>query len=156
MNVKEKLWPGARSPELKRPPFAATVWVTASRFVNVTRVPVWTLRLEGVNANPMMVTAAAVIGGTVGRGVGAGVGRGVETGRGVATGVSTGVGEAVGDSVALAAAGESDGGGEDWLVACVPQPARTHAATIANAFRSMGASVEKISWRLIPADVTTV
>jgi hypothetical protein len=156
MNVKEKLWPGARSPELKRPPFAATVWVTASRFVNVTRVPVWTLRLEGVNANPMMVTAAAVIGGTVGRGVGAGVGRGVETGRGVATGVSTRVGEAVGDSVALAAAGESDGGGEDWLVACVPQPARTHAATIANAFRSMGASVEKISWRLIPADVTTV
>jgi hypothetical protein len=156
MNVKEKLWPGARSPELKRPPFAATVWVTASRFVNVTRVPVWTLRLEGVNAKPMMVTAAAVIGGTVGRGVGAGVGRGVETGRGVATGVSTGVGEAVGDSVALAAAGESDGGGEDWLVACVPQPARTHAATIANAFRSMGASVEKISWRLIPADVTTV
>jgi len=136
---------------------AVTVWVTASRFVKVTRVPVWTLRLDGVNAKPMMVTAAAVIGGAVGRGVGAGAGRGVETtGCGVAAGVSMGVGEAVGDGVELAAAGDRDGGGEDCLVACVPQPARTHAATIANAFRSMGASVEKISWRLIPADVTTV
>jgi hypothetical protein len=118
---------------------------------------VWTLRLEGVNAKPMMVTAAAVIGGGVGRGVGAGVGRGVETtGRGVAAGVSTGVGEAVGDGVELAAAGDRDGDGEDSLATCVPQAARTHATTIANACRPMGASVERIRWRLIPADVTTV
>ena len=134
-----------------------TVWVTASRFVNVIRVPVWTLSSDGVNAKPMILTAAAIIGGTVGRGVGAGVGRGVDpTGCGVGAGVPIGVGEAVGNGVELAAAGDWDGGGEDWLVACVPQPARTHATTIANAFRSMGASVEKITWRLIPADVTTV
>jgi hypothetical protein len=134
-----------------------TVWVTASRLVNVTRVPVWTLRLAGVNAKLMMVTPAAVIGGAVGRGVGAGVGRGVgTTGCGVGTGVSTGVGDAVGDGVELAAAADGDGGGDDWLVACVPQAVSKHAATIANACRSMGASVEKISWRLIPADVTTV
>lgn len=157
MNVKAKLRPGARSPELKRPPFAVTVWVTTSRFMNVTRVPARTLRLDGVNAKLMMLTTAAIIGGAVGRGVGAGVGRGVETtGCGVGAGVSTGVGEAVGDGVELAAAADRDGGGEDWLVACVPQAVSTHTATIANSFGSMGASVEKISWRLIPADVTTV
>ncbi len=134
-----------------------TVWVTASRFVNVTRVPVRTLRLEGVNAKLMILTTAAIIGGAVGRGVGAGVGRGVETtGCGVGAGVSTGVGEAVGEGVALAAAGGRDGGGEVWLVACVPQAVSTHAAMIANACRAMGASVEKISRRLIPAEVTTV
>jgi hypothetical protein len=105
----------------------------------------------------MMVTTAAIIGGAVGRGVGAGVGRGVgTTACGVGAGVSMGVDDVLGDGVELAAAGDRDGGGEDWLVACVPQPARRHAAMIANAFRSMGASVEKISLRLIPADVTTV
>ena len=134
-----------------------TVWVTASRFVNVTRVPVWTLRLEGVNAKLMMVTTAPIIGGAVGRGVGAGVGRGVETtGCGVGAGVSMGVGEAVGDGVELAPAGDRDGGGEDWLAACVPRAGSTHAATIPNACRSMGASVVKFSWRLIPTEVTTV
>jgi hypothetical protein len=118
--------------------------VTASRFVNVTRVPARTLRLEGVNAKLMMLTTGAIIGGAVGRGVGAGVGLGVETtGCGVGAGVSTGVGEAVGDGVELAAKGDRDGAGEDWLVACVPQAVSTHAATIAKRCRSMGASVEK-------------
>lgn len=134
-----------------------TVWVSASRFVKVTRVPEWTLRLNGVNAKLMIVTVVAVTGGAVGRGVGVGVGRSVETtGCGVGAGVSAGGGAVVGDGVELAAAGDREGGGEDWRVASVPQAARTHAATIANAFRSMGASVEKICWRLIPADVTTV
>jgi hypothetical protein len=77
-------------------------------------------------------------------------------GCGVGAGVSTGVGDVVGDGVELAAAADGDGGGDDWLVACVPQAVSKHAATIANTCRSMGASVEKFSWRLIPADVTTV
>jgi hypothetical protein len=142
---------------LKRPPFAVTVWVTASRFVKVTRVPARTLRLDGVNAKFMMLTTAAIIGGAVGRGVGAGVGRGVETtGCGVGAGVSMGVGEAVGDGVELAAAADRDGGVEDLLVACAPQAVSTHAATIANACRAMVASVKKFRWRLIPGDVTTV
>jgi hypothetical protein len=126
-----------------------TVWVTASRFVNVTRVPVWTLRVEGANAKLMILTRAAIIGGAVGRGV-------ETTGCGAGAGVSTVVGDALGDGVGLAAAADGDGGGDDWLVACVPQTVSKHAATIANACRSMGASVEKIRWRLIPADVTTV
>ena len=134
-----------------------TVWVTASRFVNVTRVPMWTPRLEGLNAKLMILTAAAIIGGAVGRGVGTCVGRGVETtGCGVGAGVSTGAGDPLGDGVELAAAADGDGGGGDWLVACVPQAVGKHAVRIASACRSMGASVEKISWRLIPADVTTV
>ena len=85
------------------------------------------------------------------------MGRGVETtGCGAGAGVSTGVGDALGDGVGLAAAADGDGGGDDWFVACVPQAVSKHAATIANACRSTGASVEKIRWRLIHADVTTV
>jgi len=109
-----------------------TVWVVPSRFVNVTRVPEWMLSLDGLNAKFMMMTD----GGGVGCGVGAGVGRGVETtGCGVGAGVSTGVGEAVDDGVELAAAGEGDGGGEDWWVACAPQAVSKHATTIARACR---------------------
>ena len=115
-------------PELKRPPSAVTVWVAPSRFVNVTRVPVWTLRLAGVKAKPAILTEAAIIGGAVG----ACVGRGVETtGCGVGGGVSTGVGEAVGDGVALVAAGE----GEDCVVACPPHAVSKHATMIAKPFR---------------------
>jgi hypothetical protein len=131
MKVKEKLWPVARLPELKRPPSAVTVWVTPSRFVNVTRVPVWTLRLEGVKAKLAILTEAAIIGGAVG----ACVGRGVETtGCGVGGGVSMGVGDAVGDGVgdgvALVAAGDGGGEGGDCVVACAPHAVSKQATTI--------------------------
>ena len=153
MNVKEKLCPDGRFPELKRPPFAVTVWVVASPFVNVTRVPIRTLRPDGLNAKFMMRTDAAIGGGVAG-GV---VGRGVETsGCGVGAGVSTGAGEAVDGGVELVAPGDWDGGGEDWLVACVPQAVSTDATMMARACRTMCTSVEKVRWRLIPADVTTV
>jgi hypothetical protein len=100
MNVKDKLRPVARFRELKRPPSAVTVWVVPSRFVKVTRVPEWTLRVEGMKAKLMMLTDAPIIGG--------GVERGVEiTGCGVGVGVSTGVAEAVGDAVDVAAAGDA-------------------------------------------------
>jgi hypothetical protein len=142
MNVKEKLWPGARFPELKRPPSAVAVWVVASRFVNVTRVPVWTLRLEGVNAKPAIAIDTTIIGGTVGFAVGAGIGRGVETtGCGVDGGVSTGVGEADGDGVNLVAAEDRDGGGDDCLVACEPQAASKHATMSISLSRTTCSSV---------------
>jgi hypothetical protein len=54
------------------------------------------------------------------------------------------------------APGDWDRGGEDWLVACVPQAVSTDATMIATACRTMCTSVEKVRWRLIPADVTTV
>jgi hypothetical protein len=136
MNVKEKLWSAERFPESKSPPSAVTVWVLASLFVKVTRAPLRTLRLDGVKAKFMILTDDAIIGGTVGRGVGAAVGRGVETtGCEVGAGVSTGVGETVGDGVEVAAAGEGDGGGEEWLVACAPQAVSKQATTIARVCR---------------------
>jgi hypothetical protein len=145
MNVNEKLCPDARSRELKRPPSAVTVWAEASRFVNVTRVPIRTLRLDGLKAKLMIWTDAAIGGGAVG-GI---VGRGVVTtgcGAGVATGVGGAVGDAVGAAVGLTTAvwlAKADWDGGDWLVACVPQPMSKHAATIANACRSISASVKK-------------
>jgi len=125
-----------------------TVCVVPSRFVNVTRVPVWTLRLEGVNAKPMMLTDAAITGG--------GVGRGVETtGCGVGVGVSMGVGETVGDGVEVGAAGDWFVGGEDWLVACGPHAVSKHATTIARVCRIKFLRAKNLP-RLIPAEVTTV
>jgi hypothetical protein len=136
MKVKEKLCSAERFPESKSPPSAVTVWVLASLLVKVTRAPLRTLRLDGVKAKFMILTDDAIIGGTVGRGVGAGVGRGVETtGCEVGAGVSTTVGETVGDGVELAAAGEGDGGGEEWLVACAPQAVSKQATTIARVCR---------------------
>jgi hypothetical protein len=142
---------------LKRPPSAVTVWVAVSRFVNVTRVPTRTLRLDGVNAKFMILTDAAI---GAGGGVGRGVGRGVEmTAGGAGVGVATGVGEAVGDGVALppeAGVAFSNDGGADWLVDCSPQAVSKHATTIARVCRITGSSVRRIRPRLIPADVTTV
>jgi hypothetical protein len=117
VNVKEKACPDGRFPELKSPLSAVTVWVAVSRFVNVTRVPMRTLRAAGLKAKFMIRTDVTIGGGAVG-GV---VGRGVETiGCGVGASVATGVvvGDAVGDTVGLATAvcadGDWDGG--DWLV----------------------------------------
>ena len=56
MNVKLKLFPGESSPELNPPWSAVTVWVTASLFVQVTFVPVFTVRLAGLKAKFIIVT----------------------------------------------------------------------------------------------------
>jgi hypothetical protein len=109
MNVKEKLCPEGRLPELKRPPSAVTVWVVISRFVNVTRVPSRTVSADGLNAKLIILTDAAIGGG----GGGAIVGRGVDTtGCGVGAGVAVGagVGESAGEAVGVATAtGLADG-----------------------------------------------
>ncbi len=145
MNVKEKLCPDGRFPELKRPPSAVTVWVVISRFVNVTRVPIRTVSDDGLKAKLTIRTDAAIGGGAVG-GV---VGRGVETtGCGVGAGVATGagVGEGVGDAVGLATVvwlADGDWATGDWLVTCPPQAVSKQQATTASTGRFMRASVEK-------------
>ena len=54
-NVKLKLFPGERSPELKAPWSAVTVWVTVSLFIQVTFVPVFTVRDTGLKAKFIIV-----------------------------------------------------------------------------------------------------
>ncbi|MEA2635373.1 MAG: hypothetical protein QOH92_2140 [Chloroflexota bacterium] len=145
MNVKEKLWPVDRFPEVKRPLFAVTVWVAMSSFVNVTRVPTRTLSADGLKAKLIILTDAAIGGG----GGGAVVGRGVDTtGCGVGAGVAAGaeVGDSVGDAVGLDATvglgdGAWDGGG--WLVAWPPHAVSRQAVTIGRACRFMSAAVEE-------------
>ena len=56
VNVKLKLFPGERSPELNAPWSAVTVWVTESLFVQVTFVPVFTMRLAGLKAKFIILT----------------------------------------------------------------------------------------------------
>ena len=83
VNVKLKLLPGSRSPELNAPWSAVTVWVTVSLFVQVTFVPVFTVRDAGLKAKFIIVTLLplalgvlvdAVVGVAVGAVVGAVVG----------------------------------------------------------------------------------
>jgi hypothetical protein len=76
--VKVKLndWPGARVGELRRPPESeVTVWGAESLFVHVTFVPVLTLSIAGLNANPLILIATTegagvveVLGGVAGVG----------------------------------------------------------------------------------------
>ena len=56
VNVKLKLFPGERSPESKAPWSAVTVWVTVSLFIQVTFVPVFTVRVAGLKAKFIIVT----------------------------------------------------------------------------------------------------
>ena len=79
MKVKLKLFPGERSPELKAPWSAVTVWVTVSLFVQVNFVPVFTVRVSGLKAKFMIETLFPVlvdvlVGAVVGVLVGAVVG----------------------------------------------------------------------------------
>jgi len=87
VKVKLKLLPGERSPELNAPWSAVTVWVTVSLFVQVTFVPVFTVRLAGLKAKFMIVTLFPVLVGVL-----------VEAVVGVAVGAVVGVlvGAAVG------------------------------------------------------------
>jgi hypothetical protein len=89
VNVKLKLFPGERSPELNAPWSAVTVWVTESLFVQVTFVPVFTMRLAGLKAKfiivtlvplPLGVLVDAVVGVAVGAVVGVFVGAVVAVG----------------------------------------------------------------------------
>jgi hypothetical protein len=83
VNVKLKLFPGERSPESNAPWSAVTVWVIESLFVQVTFVPVFTVRLAGLKAKfiivtllplPLGVLVDAVVGVAVGAVVGVFVG----------------------------------------------------------------------------------
>jgi hypothetical protein len=83
LNVKLKLLPGERFPESNAPWSAVTVWVTVSLFVQVTFVPVFTVRLAGLKAKFIIVTLLpltlgvlvdAVVGVAVGAVVGVFVG----------------------------------------------------------------------------------
>ena len=65
VNVKLKLLPGERSPELKAPWSAVTVWVTVSLFVQVTFVPVFNVRVAGLKAKFIIVTLFPVLVGPV-------------------------------------------------------------------------------------------
>jgi hypothetical protein len=56
VNVKLKLFPGERSPESKAPWLAVTVWVTVSLFIQVTFMPVFTVRVTGLKAKFIIVT----------------------------------------------------------------------------------------------------
>jgi hypothetical protein len=79
VKVKLKLFPEMRSPELKAAWSAVTVWVTESLFVQVTFVPVFTLRVTGLKAKFLIETlfpvlAGVLVGAVVGVLVGAVVG----------------------------------------------------------------------------------
>ena len=56
VNVKLKLFPGERSPESNAPWSAVTVWVTVSLFIQVTFVPIFTVRDTGLKAKFIIVT----------------------------------------------------------------------------------------------------
>ncbi len=92
VNVKLKLSPGERSPELNAPWSAVTVWVTESLLVQVTLVPVLTVRAAGLNAKFKIVTLFPVLAGVmVGAVVGVLVGAVVGVFVGAAVGIGVGV-----------------------------------------------------------------
>jgi hypothetical protein len=88
VKVKLKLFPGGRSPELKAPWSAVTVWVTVSLLVQVTFVPTLTVRVVGPKAKFMIETLSPVLEGVF---VGAVVGVFVGTEVGVFVGTDVGV-----------------------------------------------------------------
>ena len=65
VNVKLKLFPAERSPESNVPWSAVTVWVTVSLFIQVTFVPVFTVRDTGLKAKFIIVTLFPLLVGVV-------------------------------------------------------------------------------------------
>ena len=88
MKGKLKVLPGARGPELKAPLSAVTVWVTVSWFVQITFVPIFTVRVAGLKAKFAIKTLLPLLAGAV---VGVGVGGVVGAVVGVAVGAVVGV-----------------------------------------------------------------
>ena len=89
VNVKLKLLPGESNPESNAPWSAVTVWVIESLFVQVTFVPVFTVRVAGLNVKFIIVTLLPVLAGVV---VDAVVGVAVGAVVGVFVGIAVGVG----------------------------------------------------------------
>ena len=99
MNTWEKELPVDSRPLPKEPPSAVTLcWTSSCRFVQVTRVPTWTVTVAGLKAKSAIRTArepavgVGVGGAVVGLGVaGARVGEGRGVGEGLASAWAVGL-----------------------------------------------------------------
>ncbi len=144
---------------MKAPLSAVTVWVTVSWFVQITFVPIFTVRAAGLKAKFAIETLLPVLaGGVVGVGVGGVVGAVVGVGVGGVVGAVVGVavgavvGVAVGAVVGVAV-GAVVGVLADVVVVVAPQAARStsrhRASRHSQAPRVVGAEVFCITLPLL-------